>query len=112
MEKNTVTETKPKGITGTSTTELKDRAVYHIQFLTSEKELAKDSPLLKGITDFMVTKDRLYRYLTKESAANLDEAKNLQKSIQEMGFKDAFIVPFYKGERISFDEARRINSAK
>jgi hypothetical protein len=59
-----------------------------------------------------MTKDRLYRYLTGETAANLDEAKVLQKTIQEMGFKDAFIVPFYKGERISFEEARRINTAK
>ncbi|MBP5240997.1 MAG: N-acetylmuramoyl-L-alanine amidase [Bacteroidales bacterium] len=115
-----------KGITGTSKTTLpkksdnkqntaandKERAIYRIQFLTSDKKLADDAPQFKGITNFIMTKDRLYRYLTGETAANLDEAKVLQKTIQEMGFKDAFIVPFYKGERISFEEARRINTAK
>jgi len=86
--------------------------VYRIQFLSSEKELPKDSPHLRGVTDYMVIKARSYRYLTNETAPNLDEAKVLQKSLQELGFKDAFIVPFYKGERISFEEARRINTAK
>ena len=114
-----------KGITGTAKTTLpkndkkqntaannQERAIYRIQFLTSDKKLADDAPQFKGITNFIMTKDRLYRYLTGETAANLDEAKELQKTIQEMGFKDAFIVPFYKGERISFEEARRINTAK
>jgi len=114
-----------KGITGTAKTTLpqtenkqntattdKERAVYRIQFLSSEKELPKDSPHLRGVTDYMVIKARSYRYLTNETAPNLDEAKVLQKSLQELGFKDAFIVPFYKGERISFEEARRINTAK
>jgi N-acetylmuramoyl-L-alanine amidase len=114
-----------KGITGTAKTTLpktenkqntaatdKERAVYRIQFLTSEKKLADNAPQFKGITDYIFTKDRMYRYLTAETAANLDEAKVLQKEIQSKGFKDAFIVPFYKGERISFEEARRINTAK
>ena len=114
-----------KGITSTAKTTLpkndkkqnttandQERAIYRIQFLTSDKKLADDAPQFKGITNFIMTKDRLYRYLTGETAANLDEAKELQKTIQEMGFKDAFIVPFYKGERISFEEARRINTAK
>lgn len=119
-----------KGITGTAKTTLaesenkpatdkkqqaenknKERAIYRIQFLTSEKELPKDSPHLKGLTDYDVYKDRLYRYITG-TAANLDEAKELQKEVQAKGFKDAFIVPFFKGERISFDEARRINTSK
>ena len=111
-----------KGVTGTAKTTLpktenkqntdKERAVYRIQFLSSEKELPKDSPHLRGVTDYMVIKARTYRYLTNETAANLDEAKVLQKSLLDMGFQGAFIVPFYKGERISFEEARRINTAK
>lgn len=114
-----------KGISGTAKTTLpktdnkqnnatsdKERAIYRIQFLTSEKKLADGAPQFKGITDYISTKDRLYRYLTAETASNLDEAKVLQRTIQEKGFKDAFIVPFYKGERISFEEARRINTSK
>lgn len=108
----TVKADVPQGITSTASTEIKERAVYRIQFLTSEKELAKDSPHLKGITDYILIKDRLYRYLTNATAADLDEAKILQKEIQAKGFKDAFIVPFFKGERISFEEARRINTLK
>ena len=110
--KTTVKHDTLQGITSTASTEIKERAVYRIQFLSSEKELPKDSPHLRGVTDYMVIKARNYRYLTNETAPNLDEAKILQKSMQELGFKDAFIVPFYKGERISFEEARRINTAK
>ena len=111
-EKNTVKADTPKGITSTATTEIKERAIYRIQFLSSDKELKKDSPHLKGFTEFVVYKDRLYRYFTEAVAANLDEAKVLQQEMQAKGFKDAFIVPFFKGERISFDEARRINTAR
>lgn len=114
-ENSTVKADTPKGITGTAKTTLSantERAVYRIQFLTAEKELAKDSPHFKGITDYIMLKDSKYRYLTATTAANLDEAKALQKEIQAKGFKDAFIVPFFKGERISFEEARRINTAK
>ncbi len=114
-ENSTVKADTPKGITGTAKTTLPtntERAVYRIQFLTAEKELAKDSPHFKGITDYIMLKDTKYRYLTAATATNLDEAKALQKEIQANGFKDAFIVPFFKGERISFEEARRINTAK
>lgn len=113
--KNTVKADTPKGITGTAKTTLPDnteRAIYRIQFLTAEKELPKGSPHFKDITDYIMLKDSKYRYLTQATAANLDEAKALQKEIQSKGFKDAFIVPFFKGERISFEEARRINTAK
>ena len=109
---STASTTLPKTENNAKAEPTADRAVYRIQFLTSEKELAKDAPQLRGITEYITTKDRMYRYLTTTTAANLDEAKALQKEMQALGFKDAFIVPFYKGERISFDEARRINTSK
>lgn len=90
----------------------KEKAIYRIQFLTSEKALEKGSPMFKKITEYDEYKEGgKIKYITGV-ANNLDEAKTLQNKIKAQGFKDAFIVPFYKGERISYEEARRINSKK
>ncbi len=89
-----------------------ERAVYRIQFLTAEKELEKGSPLFKKITDYDVYRESGKIKYIIGTAGNLDEAKTLQNKVKAQGFKDAFIVPFYKGERISYEEARRINSKK
>ena len=41
------------------------------------------------------------------STPDFQEAKDLQKKLREMGFKDAFIVAFKNGERMDLNEAIR-----
>jgi len=46
----------------------------------------------------------LFRY-TYGSVATIGEASELQKEVREVGFKDAFVVAFLNGERISVKKA-------
>lgn len=46
----------------------------------------------------------VYRYFYGETNS-YDEVKQLQKEAVEKGYKDAFIVAYKKGSRISVDEA-------
>lgn len=81
---------------------------YRVQFLTSEKELKDGAKDLKGITDYQIYKqDGLFRY-TLGNESTIAKAKNIQNDLRKKGFKDAFVIAFYNGKRISLQEAREL----
>ena len=51
----------------------------------------------------------LYRY-TYGSAATMEKAQEIQSKVRTQGYKDAFIVAFLKGNRISVGEANKLLS--
>ncbi|MCR4816066.1 MAG: N-acetylmuramoyl-L-alanine amidase [Bacteroidales bacterium] len=81
---------------------------YKVQFLTSEKELKIGSKDFKGVTGYQMYKqDGVYRY-TMGNETTIARAKNIQNELRKKGFKDAFVIAFYNGKRISLQEAREL----
>ncbi len=81
---------------------------YRVQFLSSNKELKEGSREFKGIKDYSYYLQKgVYRYTTG-SFKKVKDAVNLQKEVREQGFKDAFVVAFNNGERISLQEAKEL----
>ena len=77
-----------------------------------KSQLPENDPAFKGVTDYsFYTQDGTIRY-TKGNEVNVEKAQEIAKELKEKGFKDAFIVPFYKGKRISGYEAKKINETK
>lgn len=82
--------------------------VFKVQFLSSEEMLSPNSRLLKGQTDYeTISENGTVRYL-KGAVHSIKEAKSIQTELREAGFKDAFVVAFYKGEKISIQKAREL----
>ncbi len=83
---------------------------YRVQFLTSEKEIASGAKDFKGVTGYQVYKqDGLFRY-TMGNEPTIARAKNIQSEMRKKGFKDAFVIAFYNGKRISLQEARELQN--
>ena len=81
---------------------------YRVQFLTSEKELKEGAKEFKGITGYNVYhQDGVYRY-TMGNETTIARAKSTQNEMRKKGFKDAFVIAFYNGKRISLQEAREL----
>lgn len=81
---------------------------FRVQFLSlaSEKKLSeKKYSQLPEIKTYIYK--GMYRY-TCGDTSNYSEAIDLQNRVRKLGFKDAFIIAFYNGERISIDEAKKL----
>lgn len=82
---------------------------FRIQFLslsTDKKLTEKKYSQLSDIKTYVY--NGAYRY-TSGDTPNYDEAIELQNKIRKMGFKDAFIIAIYKGERIDILEAQKLS---
>ena len=80
--------------------------VFKVQFLTlsSQKTLSdKKYTQLPKISSYKYK--GLYRY-TSGATSDYSEAISLQSEVRKQGFKDAFIIAFYEGERISIKDAK------
>ena len=98
--------------TQTKTISNDEMVEYRVQFLIEKNPLPENDPKFKGITGYSYyQQDGTIRY-TKGNETNIEKAQEIAKELKEKGFKGAFIVPFYKGERISGYEAKKINEAK
>jgi N-acetylmuramoyl-L-alanine amidase len=81
---------------------------FRVQIAADPVELGAESPKLEGFNDVKVYRHGgLYKY-TVGNETNLEDARRLLVSIREKGVKDAFIVIFRNGERVSQAEADSI----
>lgn len=80
---------------------------FQVQILTSAKPLKKKSPEFKGLDPVdEYFSGGSYKYLAG-CTANFDEAKAMQQTLRDMGFKDAFVVAYENGQRIDLNQAIR-----
>ena len=87
---------------------VKSKVVYKVQFLSSEEPYAPDAKEFRGMKGYESYKQgKFYRY-TKGNVSTVREAVRLQNEVRSYGFKDAFVIAFYNGERVSLQEAREI----
>lgn len=82
--------------------------VYKVQFMTSANALKENAREFKGITDYEYYLQRGTYCYTTGSFATAPEAVKHQKAVRERGFKDAFVVAFLDGERISLQKAKEL----
>ena len=95
-QKNSLTEQPEKQVQPVSSGK-----VYKIQILASDKKLSDKSPELKGYKVDYYVEGKYYKYTYGESE-NWNEINNLRKKIAK-DFKNAFIVAFKNGVKISIN---------
>jgi N-acetylmuramoyl-L-alanine amidase len=107
IEKNTQNEKKnitPENKTNELSTENKG-IIFRVQIASSPKAITTNPENFNGLSPIWEYKtDETYRY-TYGEALTMSEATYLQKNAREKGYKDAFVVAFKNGQRISVNEA-------
>jgi N-acetylmuramoyl-L-alanine amidase len=79
--------------------------IFRVQIVTSDKQLSKSSNVFSGYDIYEYQQDNLFKYCTGTFSNDLDGAKNLKLEVQKKGHKNAFVVAFLNGERISIEKA-------
>ena len=83
----------------------KDELFFAVQFATSTQKKAVSS--FDDVSDVKrYYQDGMYKYYTGHKRS-LNSAVSLQHKIQNLGYDDAFVIAFYKGKRISVNEATK-----
>lgn len=86
--------------------------VYKVQLATSANKIDIVPENFKGLKNVEVYHSgNLYRY-TYGNVATMEEVSKIQKEVRGVGFKDAFIVAFLDGERISIKKANELMNKK
>jgi len=85
---------------------------WAVQFYVSQVKMSKTSSKFKGLKDIREVKEgKTYKYTTGE-LDDQDDAVNLQSKVRKLGFKDAFVVGFSNGKKVSYKEAVEISKRK
>ncbi len=82
--------------------------VYKVQFYLSKAKLSPNAPEFNGLKDVSWYRHMgMYKY-TIGNEKKAEDAQRLIKGLAAKGFKDAFVVVFYKGNRITIEEAEKL----
>lgn len=88
-----------------NSSEWQEGLVYKVQFLTSKVPLSKNDVRLKKLGNvYHYQQNGLYKYTWGRTRLP-EEAQRLKQELYRNGFKDAFVVYFYNGKRITQKEA-------
>ncbi len=111
MELLGVPESQPSRRSGAQTDDL----VYKIQIGAYSKglpayvqRLFNKLSVLRKIENY-TDEDGVVVYTTG-NLKNLDDAKKLQKQVRQEGVEDASVVPYFKGKRITLEQAKKIEA--
>ena len=86
--------------------------IFKVQLTSSSKKIELTSPKFKGLDNVQVYEgDGSFKY-TAGKCKSMAEAAKLQKKAMEIGFKDAFVVAFYRGQRVSMKRVNEIMAEK
>ncbi|MFZ9956788.1 MAG: N-acetylmuramoyl-L-alanine amidase, partial [Flavobacteriales bacterium] len=86
--------------------------IFKVQLTSSSKKIELTSPKFKGLDNLQVYEgDGTFKY-TAGKCKSMAEASKLQKKAIELGFKDAFVVAFYQGQRVSMKKVNEIMAEK
>lgn len=79
--------------------------IFKVQFMSSKNKIAESASELKNIPKLnIVLFDGWYRYFAGNETS-LESVQEVKKTVVNQGYKDAFIVAYHKGQRISVQEA-------
>lgn len=89
--------------------EVLDTALFFsVQIITSEKKIPLNSALFFGLNVKEYQQDNLFKYYVGFYKNDIDGAKNYKVEMNEKGFKNAFVIAFLGGERISIEKAIKL----
>jgi N-acetylmuramoyl-L-alanine amidase len=87
---------------------VKQEIFFKVQFASSSVKKSLTSPDFKGLKDISeYFHNGMYKYVTGKETT-FENALILQDKVHNLGFKDAFIVAFLNGERISPQDAVKL----
>ncbi len=110
-KKDTLTKNN-KDIPNNGNNTKKQDVIFKVQFSTSPSKKSLTSKEFSGLKDVDVYyHGGLYKYVVGNEKT-LQDAVNLLKKMQTNGYKDAFVVAFLNGERISPADAVKILNKK
>ena len=76
--------------------------------MNSDKKIPLNSPKFSDINDVSeIQNGEVYKYLSG-NYSSIEKAAETQADLKKKGYKDAFIVAFNKGEKITVNEAKRL----
>ncbi len=108
---NNVTNTTSKDIDTEENGDVtQEKPIFSIQIGTFKK-LKIHPSTVKGGLKKIINKDSSYTYTIGEFS-DFKEALVFRAQIQNLGIKDAFMVAYYKGEKISLKRALQLNKKK
>lgn len=82
-----------------------NKVVFRVQIETSGTKIPPSSSKFGELVVFEYFQDGLFKYTTGEFVNNFSNANAHKNELREKGYKNAFVVAFYNGERIPLDEA-------
>ncbi|MCD4694660.1 MAG: N-acetylmuramoyl-L-alanine amidase [Bacteroidales bacterium] len=82
---------------------------YRVQFASYKREKSLDFRKFRGLDHIMIYEHNgMFKYTTGNET-EIEKISMLKKELINKGYKDVFIVAFRGEERISLDEAKKIN---
>jgi len=91
----------------TTTDEITDSLVFKVQIMTSGKARSLTWKKLKHKADYAYYHKGLYKY-TAGDFTTMRAAHVYKNKMRKLGFKGSFVVPFYRGKRISIKDASEL----
>jgi N-acetylmuramoyl-L-alanine amidase len=102
-------ENKPEIISENKSNEIIEKSLFFsVQITTSDIKIPLNSSIFSGLDVKEYIQGNLYKYYTGSFLNDLDGAKNFKVELQEKGFKNAFVIAFLAGERISIEKAIKL----
>ena len=84
--------------------------IFRVQITSSSNKIPLNSRKFKGLSDIFEYKvSTTYKYAVGNCITQ-NEAIGIQKNAKVVGFKDAFVIAFFNGSRVSMKKAREIIS--
>lgn len=82
--------------------------IYRVQFASMKSKLSTSDSRFAGLEDVWLYEfDGYWKYCAGLFATQ-KEASNYVQKVRSLGHKDAFVVVFHNGKRISFEQARAL----
>jgi N-acetylmuramoyl-L-alanine amidase len=85
-----------------------NEVIYRVQIFVDKNKISSNDSRLKGLDDvWMYFDNKIWKY-TSGNFKSFSQANEYRNKLKGKGYKDAFVVIFYKNERITLDKAKEI----